>query len=221
MTEDTLGGKIFKDIFGLILTGELPLGAPVNEAALAQRFGVSRGPVREAVKRLQGLRLVEKESFLRARVITPTREDLIEIFQLREVVEGLSCRLAASNLSAAETDLLIGELEAARDARRTGAEASDFDLHRILAQKCGNRRIEWTLCEDLYYPVQLFRARARFSPGRQDKAFDEHWRILRAVRAGDGELAESLMRGHIATATAALSDTLSEPSGPWTDSSAA
>ena len=205
----TLGDQVFVDIFNLILDGSLPLGSPVNEVALAQRLGVSRGPVREAVHRLQGLRLVEKQSFLRARVIAPTSTDLIEIFRLREVVEGLSSRLAAERLPATEVDEMISRLEADRDARQAGRRPeAPFDIHHALARRCGNGRVERVLCEDLHYPVQVFRVRARMAPGRQDQAFDEHWQILRAVRAGDGLLAESLMRAHIAAATETLSRTL-------------
>lgn len=209
MSVTTLGDRVFQDIFKLILDGELPLGGVVNEAALAQRFGVSRGPVREAVQRLQGLRLVEKESFLRARVISPTSGDLVEIFQLREVVEGLACRLAAGRVPRDAVAEMIGRLESDRDDRRAGRRTQPrIDLHQEIARSCGNRRVVQVVCEDLYYPMQLFRVRARFAPGRQDRAFEEHWQILRAIATGDGELAESLMRRHIGSATAALQATL-------------
>ena len=85
---------VFDAIFQLILSGEIPLGGVVNEASLADRFGVSRGPVREAVKALQGRGLVTKEPYFKARVVDLSVHDMIEIFQLRESVEGMSVKLA-------------------------------------------------------------------------------------------------------------------------------
>ncbi|MBL4786140.1 MAG: GntR family transcriptional regulator, partial [Cohaesibacteraceae bacterium] len=84
--EKTLAETAFDNIFSLILNGELPFGGVINEVALAQRFNISRGPVREAVQRLQGLKLVTREQHMRARVVQLTDRDIVEIFQLRESV---------------------------------------------------------------------------------------------------------------------------------------
>ena len=75
----TLVDQVFKKIFDLLVRGEIPLGGVVNEAALAERFQVSRGPVREAVKQLQGRALVVKEPYLKARVVDLSVEDMIEL----------------------------------------------------------------------------------------------------------------------------------------------
>lgn len=189
---------VFDGIFQLILTGEIPLGGVVNEAALAERFKVSRGPVREAVKALQGRGLVVKEAYFKARVVDLEVRDMIEIFQLRESVEGMSVKLATQVMSDEAIANLLKEFEDA------GGNARVLDLHVRIAQESGNRRIQSLLCDELYYLLRLYRARSGSAPGRHDNASAEHWQILRAMKARDAELAQSLMQAHIARATDAL-----------------
>ncbi|MEZ5653753.1 MAG: GntR family transcriptional regulator [Burkholderiaceae bacterium] len=202
----TLAERAFEGIYQMIMSGELPLGGEVNEVALSMQFAISRGPIREAVQRLQGLRLVTREPYMRARVVSLSTQDLVEIFQLREAVEGMACRLAATHMDEAEIDALIGRLETQRPgsaARQTRA-ARPLDLHSAIAAGCGNARIRQLLCEELHHLLRLYRRRSGDRPGRRDRAYEEHWQILRALRARDGMLAESLMRAHIARATETL-----------------
>lgn len=199
--KSTLSEDVFEKLYGLILSGELPLGSELNEVALAQRFEVSRGPIREAVQRLQGLRMVTRERHMRARVIELSTSDLVEIFQLREAVEGMAARLAAETMS---DEALVGLLHDLERSRNLSESAEPLDIHHRLARGCGNRRIEHLLCEDLYHLLRLYRARSGAQPGRRDRAFEEHWQIARALVARDGPLAESLMRAHIGRATDSL-----------------
>ena len=189
---------VFDGIFDLILSGEIPLGGVVNEATLAERFKVSRGPVREAVKALQGRGLIVKEPYFKARVVDLDVKDMIEIFQLRESVEGMSVKLATRAMLDESMNRLLHDFEQA------GGNGRVLDLHVRIAKECGNRRIESLLCDELYYLLRLYRARSGSTPGRHDNASAEHWQILRGMKSRDAELAESLMRAHIARATAAL-----------------
>lgn len=199
--QSTLAEQAFEKIFDLILTGALPIGGIVSELSLAQRFAISRGPVREAVRRLQGLGLVTREPYARARVVMLSQKDLVEIFQLRQAVEGMACRLAAANMSDAEIARLADDLEA--DRARAGGE-SRFDLHGRIAAGCGNQRIAQLLGVDLEHLLRIYRARSGATPGRREQAHDEHWQIVRALQIRDGDLAESLMRSHIGRATQSL-----------------
>ncbi|MAQ84717.1 GntR family transcriptional regulator [Psychromarinibacter halotolerans] len=202
---------VFDAIFQLILSGEIPLGGVVNEASLADRFGVSRGPVREAVKALQGRGLVTKEPYFKARVVDLSVHDMIEIFQLRESVEGMSVKLATRAMSDDSMQRLLDDFEQA------GGNGRVLDLHVRIAEESGNSRIQSLLCDELYYLLRLYRARSGSTPGRHDNASAEHWQILRAMKARDAELAESLMRAHIARATEALQRLLdTEPAQPPT-----
>lgn len=205
-SQTTLVRQVFDQIFGLLLAGELPLGGVVNEVALAERFNVSRGPVREAVSLLQGRGLILKEPYLKARVVELSVGNMIEIFQLREAVEGASIRLATQAMSDGAIQALLDDYE---EARRTGGPTK-LDMHVCIAEGSGNERIRALLCDELYYLLRLYRARSGEAPGRRDGAHTEHWQILRALQLRDGDLAESLMRSHIASATRSLQKVLAE-----------
>lgn len=208
--ERTLVDKVVREIFELLLSGELPLGGQVNEAALASRFNVSRGPIREAIKQLQGRGLIVKEPYLKARVVSLSLSDMVEVFQLREAVEGMSVRLATAAMSDAELDAM---LDAFTQAQQTGGAVA-LDLHVRIAEGSGNARIRKLLCDELYHLLRLYRARSADQPGRREDAFTEHWQILRAMRARDAALAESLMRAHIGRATASLQQLLAAEQDP-------
>ncbi|WP_026381033.1 GntR family transcriptional regulator [Afifella pfennigii] len=198
--QKTLVDTVFDGIFDLILKGEIPLGGVVNEAVLAERFKVSRGPVREAVKALQGRGLIIKEPYYKARVVDLSLADMVHIFQLREAVEGMSVRLATINMSDQAIDQLLAEFADASEKQQRIV----LDVHVRIAEGSGNRRIQSLLCDELYYLLRLYRARSGAQPGRRDTAFSEHWQILRAMKTRDPDLAESLMRSHIGRATEGL-----------------
>lgn len=215
LDQRTLAATAFEKLYELILSGELPLGGVVNELALAQRFDISRGPIREAVQRLQGLKLITREPYMRARVVSLAPSDVLEIFQLREAVEGIACRLATEHMSDDELLQLGQSLEQSRPAPagairkskpiQQSGDRTSFDLHVRIADRCGNSRVRQLLCEELYHLLHIYRRRSGATPGRRSQAFDEHWQIVRAMQNRDGQLAESLMRSHIRRATESLS----------------
>lgn len=205
----TLVDTVFQGIFDLLIAGEIPLGGVVNEALLAERFKVSRGPVREAVKALQGRGLITKEPYLKARVVDLSVADMVQIFQLRESVEGMAVRLATRAMPDEALDQLLAEFADADRKQKRPA----LDVHVRIAEGCGNGRIQSLLCDELYYLLRLYRARSGDTPGRRDDAFAEHWQILRAMKARDADLAESLMRSHIARATESLQELLDSEGG--------
>lgn len=198
--QTTLVTQVFDRIFDLLVAGEIPLGGTLNEAALAERFSVSRGPVREALKQFEGRGLVVKRPYLKAHVVELSISDMVQIFQLREAVEGMSVRLATGAMSDAALDALLEDFTRSRQER--GADA--LDLHVRIAEGSGNDRIRALLCDELYYLLRLYRARSGEVPGRRQDAHAEHWQILRAMKARDADLAESLMRAHILRATRSL-----------------
>lgn len=202
----TLVDRVFDQIFEMIVHGEITFGGTLNEAALADRFAVSRGPVREAIKRLQGLGLVTKEPYLKARLVNLTIPEMIQIFQLREAVEGMSVRLATQRMSDAEIARLLSDFSEVQDS----SAPVTLDVHVRIAEACGNERVRKLLCDELYHLLRLYRSRSGSMPGRRADAHAEHWQILRSMRARDADLAESLMRAHIARATKGLERLLSD-----------
>ncbi|MDQ2067937.1 GntR family transcriptional regulator [Xinfangfangia sp. CPCC 101601] len=193
---DTRGDEVFDKILNMILTCELPPGAFVNESTLATAFGVSRGPVREAIRRLQGIQLVTREPYVRARVVTLTRRGVVELFETREALEGFSCRLAAQNMTDVKILALEQDVERARQP-----DAAPFDFHERIVREGGNQRIISILCGDLYHLLRIYRRMSGAVPERKEVASHEHWQIIRALKIREAELAESLMRSHIRRAS--------------------
>ena len=105
-TKEDASGPLADVVFGQVLDaiyqGRLAPGSVINEVALAQEFGVSRGPVREAVRRLQGIQLVTREPYIKARVVTLSAESALELFQMRMALEGVACFLATQRMSGAD-----------------------------------------------------------------------------------------------------------------------
>ncbi|MDH3067013.1 GntR family transcriptional regulator [Achromobacter insolitus] len=210
-----LADVVFEQVLDAIYQGRLAPGSVINEVALAQEFGVSRGPVREAVRRLQGIQLITREPYIKARVVTLSAESALELFQMRMALEGVACNLATRRMSDEEIAQLLAELEQDRqrrlDASNSGSPAPRvFDFHERIVRASGNNRIINALCGDLYHLLRVYRRHSGTVLERKDDAYAEHWQILRAIRARDAELAESLMRSHIERAAQHLFDHLAE-----------
>jgi DNA-binding GntR family transcriptional regulator len=206
---------IYQAILGSIYEGRLAPGSIVNDATLAHEFGVSRGPVREAVRRLQGIQLVTREPYLKARVVALNAATAAELFQLRMALEGMACNLDTKRMSDPEIDGLISELERSRQSYASpAADHGVFDCHERIVRACGNARIINLLCGDLYHLLRIYRRHSGAIVERKDEAFDEHWQVLRAMKARDPHLAESLMRAHIRRAAQNLFARLDGDSTP-------
>lgn len=202
-----LGERLFQQIVDAIHSGALAPGSEVNEAALAQRFGVSRGPVREALRRLQGVGLIARAPYLRARVVRLDTRQVTDLFQMREAMEGMACRLAAERMDPAAAARLLADLEADRRTWAGDAAASGLprlDFHQRVVEASGNQRIAETLNGDLYQLFRLYRRQSGAGAQRKQAAYHEHWQIMRAIIARDADLAESLMRSHVARAATNL-----------------
>ncbi len=209
----TLADRAFERIEAAIEKGELPPGTKISEALLARTFGISRGPLREAIRRLEGRKLIRHIPRVGASVATYSRKDLIEIFVVREALEGIACRLAAENMTPVELTELEGVLEHHRggDELRAGSgyyqTPGDLDFHYRIVRASQNSKLIELLCDELYYLIRVYRYRSGAAPGRAKQAFEEHQAIVAAMRDRNGELAESLMRRHVAHARVILSQT--------------
>lgn len=198
----TIGDEVFERLLMRIQTGDLVPGTTLIESSLATDFGVSRGPVREAIRRLQGIQLVSRESYLKARVINLTPRAVQELFEMREALEGFACRLATETMS--DTDLT--KLERDFEDGKLGDPEANFDnsmltdFHSRIVKASGNTRIIAALCGDLYNLLRIYRRWSGSTGDRRPIANREHWQIIRAMKMRDPDLAESLMRSHIARA---------------------
>ena len=199
----TLSDGAFQRIQTAIVKGEIPPGTRISEQYLSTTFAISRGPVREAIRRLEGRRLVVRIPHAGVRVVSLSYEELIELYHVREALEGMACRLAAEHMSDDEIAGLRDVL--ATHEKHSGLKANesyyqqegDLDIHYLIIQGSKNRTLSDMLCGDLYHLVRMYRYRYSTTPKRPQQAFAEHHRIIEAIADRDGELAEMLMRRHI------------------------
>jgi DNA-binding GntR family transcriptional regulator len=209
LADGPLAEAIFRKLLAQIYNGRLAAGTELKEAVLAEEFGVSRGPVREAIRRLQGFQLVTREPYQRARVVELTPDFVRQLFEVRMALEGMACNLAAQRMTDEELRQIGEELESARMRALTPESSTRepekaFDFHERIVRGCGNERIIEMLCGDMYHLLRIYRRRSGALPERRGQPSQEHWQILRALQARDGALAESLMRAHIGRANELL-----------------
>ena len=201
----TLADQVLDRAIEAIVMGEIPAGSPISEIEIAERFGVSRGPAREAIFRLESKGLVTRTAHLGARVVALTLEDLRSLYEMREALECKAARLAASRILDETLSHMSFILERdAQNAEMASGKAyyqlgTDDDFHVMIIRASGNVRIERALCEELYDVLRLYRFRSSLTQGRASVAWDEHQAILKALRARDPDAAEQAMRHHIHT----------------------
>jgi DNA-binding GntR family transcriptional regulator len=199
----TIADRAFEQIRLAIEQGRIAPGSKISEPELARSLGISRGPLREAIGRLESCGLVVRRANVGARVVRLSSAQLLEIYQVREALEGMAARLAAQQMSDAEVAELRALLDrhAAQIAREEGhayfQQEGDLDFHYRIVQGSRNGRLIELLCNDLYHLVRLYRYQFGMQSRRAPRAFTEHQHIVEAIARHDGELAELLMRHHI------------------------
>ncbi|MCG8016952.1 MAG: GntR family transcriptional regulator [Candidatus Thiodiazotropha sp. 'RUGA'] len=195
--------RLFDALQRAIVEGEIPQGSKISEPELARQHGVSRGSLREAMARLEMRKLVERKPNLGARVVTLSYEQLIEIFQLREALEGMAARLAAQNMSEIEIEELQklldqhGEQIAEQHGQAYFQKQGDLDFHYRIVQGSKNKQLIELLCNDLYHLLRMYRYQFGMRSKRSQQAYEEHQYLINAISARDPEMAELLMRQHI------------------------
>jgi DNA-binding GntR family transcriptional regulator len=203
IVSENLAQQAFDRIERAILAGDLSPGDTVAEASLARRLGISRGPLREALVKLEGLGLVTKTANQRPRITALSRDELMDLLVFREAIEGMAARHAAMNATATDIDrmdklLTRHEQDPDIKAGRVYQQGSgDLDYHLQIARASRNARLHAVLDGPLYSILQLYRRRYSGASGRTLQALAEHRAILEAIRARDPDAAETRMRDHI------------------------
>jgi DNA-binding GntR family transcriptional regulator len=189
-----------------IISGALEPGSRLSEQALAASLGVSRGPLREAIRRLEGRKLLERIPNIGVRVAALSLRDLNEILQIREALEGMACRLAAENMPDAEVaalqQLLVKheQQKSVQEGKGYYQESKDFDFHFRIVAGARNDRMREMLMGDLYHLLRIYRYKSSTKPGRAQQALLEHKAIVDAIARRDGASAEAMMREHLKNA---------------------
>jgi DNA-binding GntR family transcriptional regulator len=197
----TLWQRVYQHLHEEIRQQRLPPGTELREAALAKELGVSRGPIREAVTRLAAEGLVTVRPRHGAVVRELTVEEMVDAYQVREVLESMAMRLAVPRLT--EEDL--AQLEKFTDTMAACAEQSDIAklfeanvaFHELICQLSGNKKL-MQVHHRLMVEIAVFQDRTlSLRGGNPTRSVTEHRNILQAAREGNAELAANLAAAHI------------------------
>ncbi len=184
----------------LILSGELGPGDHIKEQALAERFGVSRAPIREALRVLERAGLVDVVSNRGVFVRRVSLRNVLHLFDIRGTLARLAARNAAENLTkrhATYLQALIDGMEEAGSAADTDAYMRlNAAFHERISEIGGNRPL-LELQRDLFTQARLFRRHALYAEGHFDDRNADHRKILTALVAGDSETAGRLSEEHV------------------------
>lgn len=197
----TQADKTFFRLRKDIVEGGIPAGSKLSETELSTKYDVSRAVIREAINRLTASHLVERRANVGARVVSLSPQGLIELYQVREALEGMAARLAAQNMHLDEINdlqaLLNEHFDEVKDGQRYYQEAGDVDFHYRIVVGSKNQHLISVLIDGIYHLVRMYRVQFGMAGPRVTTAYDEHRHVVQAIVNRDGELAEMLMRRHI------------------------
>ena len=186
-----------------ILTGKLAGGTSLTEQSLSKRLGVSRTPIRAALHTLAEEGLISLAPNRGAMVIGVSRDDLVDIYNIRMRLEGLASATAAERITAEDLAALREAVELAEfyiqknDTERL--KTLDTEFHAIIYRASGSRMLNKTLLE-LHRNTTSYRKMSLTVPGRLENSVREHREILEAIEERNSELADSLTSRHVAAA---------------------
>ena len=200
LQSSSLTTVVQQEIERTILSGELEPGAKLIEAALAERLGVSRGPVREAFRMLEEAGLVRQEKNRGVFVRHIPLDEAMEIFEMRAMMD----EAVGRKLAAAVTPEQMKQMRAMVDEMERAVKAGDVDAYHLLNLQFHDRLVEFSgnrkliaLYRKLINELSLFR-RLNLSDGKQlPQSAQEHRAILKAIASGDPDLAGQAMRAHV------------------------
>ena len=199
-TEKSLRGQVFDKIRSDILNGKYKRGEELVESSIGKELGISRTPVREAIRQLELEGLVQLVPNKGAVVTGLSEKDVRDIYLIRARLEGLAARMAAKNitpelLDAMEETVVLSEYHAKKEHYEQVCEM-DSKFHKLLYKASGSRILEHTLT-DFHQYVQRVRMASIMKKRRMEKSNDEHDAILTAIREHDEEKAELVATRHI------------------------
>ena len=197
----SLSRMVAEEIKEAIMKGVLQAGDKLVETSLTESLGVSRTPLREAFRELAAEGYITVIPHKGAYVSSLTEEEVLDIYAISSVLEGLATRLAAQNL---KTDSDRGKLQVLYDELKAQNEKGNVDaywaanrnFHQSIAESAGNQRL-LNLIENLRRQILKTRVISMRYPERLENSMAEHEEILSAILAGEGRRAESLVIEHL------------------------
>lgn len=198
--QNSLRGRVFKRILDDILNGKYKPGQTLVESKLAEELGVSRTPVREALKQLELEGLVTPLPNRRVVVEGITQRDIEDIYVIRKAIEGLGARWATANISEEELEELRQLVELEEFYTQKGdmekVEELDGKFHSLIFQASNSKPLRFILA-NFHQFIKKARVDSLRVEGRMKRTLEEHKAILRAIESGKPEEAEKAMIAHI------------------------
>lgn len=193
----TLREKILETIRDAILKGSLKPGERVSEPDLADRFGISRTPIREAFRQLESegyLQVVPRKG---AVVASLSERDIEEFYAIKILLEGFAARMAAENISEKDIERLESINERLRQIAKEGDVKNFFrvhnEFHEIFIRAAGNEKL-YEMINQLVMRFKRLRLASLAQPGRMEISVEEHRNMIEAFRRRDGDSAEGLVK---------------------------
>jgi DNA-binding GntR family transcriptional regulator len=200
----TAADKVFEQLQYAIVGGDIAPGSKISEPELSKRYEISRSTLREALNRLEKCHLIERKANVGSRVVDCTVAGLLELYIAREALEGMACRQAAINMTDEEIQQMKDMLSEHASSKQLQdgvgyyQEEGDVDFHYKVILGSHNKQLIDLICGQLYHLIRMYRCQFGMNSPRASRAFSEHSQIVQAISDRDGELAEMLMRRHIA-----------------------
>lgn len=198
---------VFESLREAIITGKLSPGERLMEIQMADEMGVSRTPVREAIRKLELEGLVVMLPRKGAYVAGLSLKDITDVFEIRGALEGLAAELAAERITDEELEGLERYLVKISEESETGdlgkVVETDTDFHSLIYSASRNQRLS-QIINNLREQIQRFRKTSLAYPGRMKVAVEEHRKMVEAISARDGELARKLAHEHMENAESSM-----------------
>ena len=216
LKQSTLSERVFHNLKEEIVSGNIPQGQKISEVNLATRFNISRGPLREALRQLESINLIERTPHSGSKVISLTYRKILELYQIREAMEGYATRLASVAMTQSDIDGLYRLLDQHNKQIQSSGdhiyiqEEGNLDFHYYIYSKCNNQWLFDYIDNKLYQLLRMCRQHTAKISSRADLGLIEHTAIVNAISNRDGELSELLMRRHINGAWKTIKDIVIE-----------
>ncbi|NVJ93475.1 MAG: GntR family transcriptional regulator [Methylocystaceae bacterium] len=200
MTSDTLprGEVAYQQLFNAIKTGILKPGSRITETEIADMFGISRTPVRDAIRRLESAGLVIHIPRQGAVIKKLDHREIIEMYEMREVLEGTAALHAAQHASDLEIDEMteLNELMLSNKTNAPAAAEANAQFHKTLYRAANNRYLIDAI-NNLSSVMALLDGTTLYNEERVETAYKEHADIIVQIRSRDGKAANETVRNHI------------------------
>ncbi|MGH2507276.1 MAG: GntR family transcriptional regulator [Ktedonobacteraceae bacterium] len=204
----------YSSVKQVLLSSKYAPGDRVDIEQLCQELDVSRTPVFDALNRLETEGLVDIVPRRGVYLVTLSEEKAQELYQVREVLEGMATKLAARNLKEKQIDQLKKALEkqgaCLSKSDTDGYASATIKFHNIIVEAAGNKTLERML-NAVYSQMEALRLRTLYLPKRLRQSYTEHQRIFQALLKRDPEQCERVAREHIVATTNYALEILGQP----------